>query len=450
MTKQASNSTAAPVTRRQFTKASASAAWAFTFLPSRVFGANERLQVAGIGVGGKGASDVTGAAGAGCDIVALCDVDQKRAAGTFAKFPNAKRYTDFREMLDKQKDIDAVTVSTPDHVHAHASVMAMRMGKHVYCQKPLTHSVYEARLMAETAAKQGVATQMGNQAHAGEPIRRAVEFVRAGVIGKVHEVHTWTNRPIWPQGMDKAPPAQTVPSSLAWDLWLGPAPFREFNAAYVPFAWRGWWDFGTGALGDMACHIMDMPYWALELGAPDSVEAKAVHVTPEAAPYASTVTYQFPARGDQPAVKFVWHDGYHGPNYKSDPPNLPPADVLEGENPKSWGSVLIGDKGKMFFNRGNTNWLIKSTAKQEDFPTPEKTIPRVTDEDAEWVAACKGGPAALSSFAYAGPFTEMVLLGNLAIRLGKKVEWDAKGLRCPNAPEADPLIRREYRKGWEL
>ena len=446
------------ITRRRFVGTAAASAFAFTYVPSRVFGANERLNVAGIGVGGKGASDVGGAADAGCNIVALCDVDENRAAATFKRFPNAKRYSDFRVMLEQQKDIDAVTVSTPDHVHAPASIMAMRMGKHVYCQKPLTHSVYEARLMAETAKQYGVATQMGNQAHAGEPIRRGVELVRAGIIGKVHEVHTWTNRPIWPQGMQIKPPAKQVPSTLDWDLWLGPASWREYSDAYVPFKWRGWWDFGTGALGDMACHIMDMAFWSLQLQHPISVEAEFDGNTAESPPFWSNITYQFPARGDQPPVKLVWHDGYTGPDRSKDPQNFPPADVLEGQNPKAFGTVLIGEKGKMFFsrsggsgqNRRRTNWLITPPSIAEDFEPPKKTIPRVENEDVEWVQACKGGPAALSNFSYSGPFTEMVLLGNVAIRAGKKILWDGENLKATNAPEADPLIRREYRRGWTL
>jgi predicted dehydrogenase len=437
-------------TRRQFVGATAASAFAFTYVPARVFGANERLNVAGIGVGGKGASDVGGAAEAGCNIVALCDVDQTRAAGTIKKFPDAKLYTDFRVMLEKRKDIDAVTVSTPDHTHAVAAVMAMRMGKHVYCQKPLTHSVHEARVMAETAAKYGVATQMGNQAHAGEPIRRAVELVRAGIIGPVHEVHTWTNRPIWPQGMREAAAPKPVPSTLDWDLWLGPAPWREYGDGYVPFQWRGWWDFGTGALGDMACHIMDMAYWALDLKAPSTVEAASEGGNAQSPPWWSTITYEFPARGDQRPVKFLWYDGYRGPNGKESPQNLPPAEILEGEDPKRWGTVLVGEKGKMFFNRGRTDWLIKPESIFDSFAAPPMTLPRVENEDVEWVSACKGGPAALSNFGYAGPFTEMVLLGNVAIRVGKKVQWDAKNMSCPNAPEADKFLRREYREGWTL
>lgn len=441
------------ITRRKFAAASAASALAFTFVPSRVFGANERLNVAGIGVGGKGKGDINDLAAAGCNIVALCDVDQKRAAETFEKYPNAARFTDFRIMLEKQKDIDAVTVSTPDHVHAAAAVMAMKLGKHVYCQKPLAHSVYEARLMADVAKQTGVATQMGNQAHAGEPIRRAVEIVRAGHIGPVKEVHAWTNRPIWPQGMKDRPPAQSVPTTLDWDLWLGPAPDRDYNAAYLPFNWRGWWDFGTGALGDMACHIMDMPYWALELGAPTSVEAQSEGNTAESPPWWATITYQFAARGDRPPVKFVWYDGYKGSDRKTDPPNLPPSEIMEGEVPGTWDCVLIGAKGKMFFNRSNrnrANWLIKSQEPTQNFQQPDKTLPRVPNEDVEWINACRGGPPALSNFSYSGPFTEMVLLGNVAIRAGQPIEWDATKLQVKNNSEASRFLRREYRKGWTL
>jgi predicted dehydrogenase len=304
--------------------------------------------------------------------------------------------------------------------------------------------------MAETATEQGVATQMGNQSHAGEPIRRGVELVRAGIIGPVREVHTWTDRPIWPQGMTARPPAQEVPSTLNWDLWLGPAPWREYNSAYAPFNWRGWWDFGTGALGDMACHIMDMPYWALELGSPTSVSAESEGGTQEAGPWWSTVTWQFPARGDKPPVTFKWYDGYKGPDRESAPRNFPPDDVLEGEDPNRFGCILVGEKGKLYFNRGRNRWVTKPASLREDFEMPEPTLPRVPNEDAEWVAACKGGPAALSNFSYAGPFSETVLLGVVAIRTGQPLKWDAKNLTCPGTPEADQYIRREYRQGWTL
>ncbi len=483
------------INRRKFGLA-ASSAFAFTYIPRRVWGANDRFYVAGIGVGGKGEGEVTDITAAGGKFVALCDVDASRAAKSFQRVEGAKIYQDFRVMLEKEKGIDAVTVSTPDHTHAIAALTAMAMGKHVYCQKPLTHSIYEARLMARAAEYYGVKTQMGNQAHAGEPIRRAVELVRAGIIGPVREVHAWTNRPIWPQGQGALTERTTFtgaaqPADLDWDLWLGPAKQRDYNACYHPFKWRGWWDFGTGALGDMACHIMDMPYWALDLGAPRSVEAESGGMTNETGPDWSTITYQFAAREsvgggslggsvgpraavEQPAVKFVWYDGV-----RRDQPNAPyellarateeakksPTPSESGaddkkkrknrdkdaiDSPGRWDLLLIGDQGLMLFNRGFTEWLITPGDRAQSFAETPRTLPRVANEDVEWIQSCHGGPKALSSFDYSGPFTEMVLLGNLAVRLGKKIDWDAKSLKATNAPEAEPLIRTEYRKGWPL
>jgi predicted dehydrogenase len=488
--------TTSRLTRRQFVSTAAASAFAFTYIPRRVWGANERFYVGGIGVGGKGAGEVTDISAAGGTMVALCDVDATRAAKSFQSIEGAKTYTDFRVMLEKEKGLDAVFVSTPDHTHAVASLTAMALGKHVYCQKPLTHSIYEARVMAQAAAHYRVQTQMGNQAHADEPIRRAVELVRAGLIGPVREVHCWTNRPIWPQGqgaLDERTKlaSQPKPADLDWDLWLGPAKVRDYNACYVPFKWRGWWDFGTGALGDMACHIMDMPYWALDLGAPSTVAAESSGMTKEAGPDWSTITYQFAARTsvgggerggavgpkaavEQPAVKFVWYDGSR--DGKQNAPyellarateearkNAPAADsddkAANGKKarrsgaidaPARWDLILVGDKGLLLFNRGNTEWIVTPSARATEFAETPKTIRRVDNEDIEWIEACKGGPKALSSFDYAGPFTEMVLLGNLAVRLGKKIEWDAKSLKAKNAPEADELIRTQYRQGWSL
>ncbi len=482
------------VGRRKFI-AAASSAFAFTYIPQRVWGANDRILVAGIGVGGKGAGEVSDISAAGGTYVALCDVDASRAAKTFNNYANAKRYTDFREMLDKERGIDAVSISTPDHTHAIAALSAMARGKHVYVQKPLTHTIFEARIMAQAATYYGVQTQMGNQAHAGEPIRRAVELVRAGMIGPVREVHCWTNRPIWEQGskaieLRKQSVGIAKPADLDWDLWLGPATARDYNSCYLPFRWRGWWDFGTGALGDMACHIMDMPYWALDLGAPHSVEAESGGQNSETGPDWSTITYHFPARGavggglrgaavgpvakvDQPAVKFVWYDGI-----RNQRPNAPyellaraveevrakglpiePTESVKKKNrraqptfdaPGAWDLILVGDKGLMLFNRSSENWIVTPGHLAHDFSNTEKTIPRVASEDAEWLAACRGGPKPLSSFDYAGPFTEMVLLGNLAVRVGKKIEWDSKALKVTNAPEADELIKTAYRAGWSL
>ena len=483
------------ITRRTFLVGAASSL-AFTYIPRRVWGANDRFYLAGIGVGGKGAGEVRDLTQAGGKFVALCDVDASRAGKTYGSLPDVKRYTDFRVMLEKEKGIDAVTVSTPDHTHAIASLMAMSLGKHVYCQKPLTRSIFEARMMARAAKYYNVQTQMGNQAHAGEQIRRGVEFVRAGVIGPVREVHTWTNRPIWPQGQKaldqrKRLADEPKPADLDWDLWLGPAPMRPYNKCYVPFNWRGWWDFGTGALGDMACHIMDMPYWALDLGVPLSVEAESGGKTDETGPDWSTITYRFAARESvgggklggavgpkaavkQPAVKFVWYDGskdgkQNAPydliarateEARKSEPAKPAAEAKGGrkknvpsglDDPRRWDMILVGDDGMMAFRRSGNDWIVVTPGSRlDEFANVPETIRRVPNEDVEWIEACKGGPKALSSFDYSGPFTEIVLLGNLAVRLGKKIEWDAKALRATNAPEADELIRRKYRKGWSL
>lgn len=478
--------------RRHVLKA-ATWGYAVTIIPRRAWGANERINIAGIGVGGKGAGEVSDLVTAGANFVALCDVDASRAAGTFKSQPSAKVYTDFRVMLDKEKGIDAVTVSTPDHTHAIASLTAMAMGKHVYCQKPLTHTIYEARVMAKAARYYKVATQMGNQAHAGEPIRRAVELVRAGIIGPVREVHCWTNRPIWPQGAAAIAErtklaGQRKPADLDWDLWLGPALPREFNAAYVPFKWRGWWAFGTGALGDMACHIMDMPYWALDLGAPQTVEAESGGMTDETGPDWSTITYHFPARkkvggGDkgasvgpvasveQPPVKFVWYDGVRAgkanapydllaratkeavadeQNIKANRAGKSRQEGQSLDSPARWDLILIGDDGTMLFNRGSEDWIITPGERSELADRIPRSLPRVENEDDEWLAAIRGGPSALSNFDYAGPFTEVVLLGNLAVRLGQKINWDAASLKAIGLPAADNFIRSEYRKGWEI
>ncbi|MEM7386935.1 MAG: hypothetical protein AAF514_18505, partial [Verrucomicrobiota bacterium] len=313
------------------------------------------------------------------------------------------------------------------------------------CQKPLSHSVWEARLMTTVAKARGVHTQMGNQAHAGEPIRRAVEWIRAGIIGKVTEVHAWTNRPIWPQGLAQRPEPAAVPAGLDWNLWLGPAPERPYSPDYVPFKWRGWWDFGTGALGDMGCHIMDMPFWALDLKHPVSVEADSDGNTAESGPKASTVTYRFPAGPYSEDLKFAWYDGGR----------MPSEDLFAGTgitpaSARKFDLVMVGTEGKFFFNRNSTKFITYPRSILEDFKAPEPTIQRVKDEDQEWVDACLGGPKALSNFDYSGPFSETVVLGNLAIRLGKKIEWDGPNMVATNAPEAAELIRRPYRQGWEL
>jgi predicted dehydrogenase len=370
--------------------------------------------------------------------VALCDVDERSLQRAAAEHPKAKQFRDFRKLLESP-GIDAVVVTTPDHTHAVAAMMAMRAGRHVYCEKPLTHSVYEARQMTLAAREHGIATQMGNGGHSSRTIRECVEWVRSGTIGPVREVHAWSNRPIWPQGIARPADRPRVPDWLNWELWLGPAPERPYHPAYHPFKWRGFWDFGTGALGDMGCHIMDAAFWALELGAPTSVEAESSGVNRETAPEWSRVRYEFPARGDRPAVRLTWHDGGRKPEL----PVLP-----EGQELSDNGSLFIGDGGMVLYERGRPRLLPESLMK--DFTPPPETLPRSIGHYAEWIAACKGGPKAGSNFDYAGPLTEMVLLGNVALRLGRKIEWDGAGLRVTNAPEAARWVRREYRNGWSL
>ena len=432
--------------RRKFIKSASIGTLGFQVVPSRVFGANERVALAGIGAGGKGSSDIAGARDAGAEVVGLCDVDAGRLNQAVKKYPGSKGYTDYRKLFDELgKSIDAVTVSTPDHMHFHAALRAVQMGKHTYVQKPLTHSIWEARKLANEARNAKVVTQMGNQAHAGEPIRRAVELIRSGVIGKVKEVHAWTNRPIWPQGLEKKLTAQEVPKNMDWDLWIGPAPMRPYNSGYAPFKWRGWWDFGTGALGDMGCHIMDMPFWALDLKYPTSVEAKQNGNSLECGPNKSIVTYTFPEGKYNHKMPFVWYDGGY----------MPEESVFEGtivnsQNAKKFDLIIIGEKGKFLFNRNSTKWKTSPEGLLDNV-NPEKTIPRVKNEDQEWVDAIRGvGSEPLSGFAYSGPFTETVLLGNLAVRLGKRIAWDGINLKATNAPEAEELIKRPYRKGWEV
>ena len=431
------------LTRRQFVKRSviATAALAIPFVARRnVLGANGRLNIAGVGVGGKGASDVANVDNE--NIYALCDVDEVNAAGSFQKYPQAKHFKDFRVMLEKEgRHIDAVTVSTPDHMHAPVALMAMNMGKHVYCQKPLTHTVSEARLMAETARQHKVATQMGNQGHCNPDTRRLVELIQSGVLGKVKAIHVWTDRPAnwWPQGIERPRETPPVPPTLDWDLWLGVAPWRPYNPAYVPFKWRGFWDFGTGALGDMACHCMDLAFFSLKLGAPGSVEAQSSAVNGETAPVWSIIHYEFPGPNGQPPVKMTWYDGGKKPS----------ADLVKGRKLESNGIILIGDKDTLYVPNYWGAGSFLSGAKVEDFKNTPESLPRPQgferNHHQEWLNACKGGPKALSNFDYSGPMTEAVLLGNVALRTGKKIQWDSTKLMVTNVPEADQYLRTKYR-----
>ncbi len=435
------------INRRSFLRRSvaASAAVAFPFVSKRnVLGANSRLNIAAVGAGGKGAVDIGYCAAE--NVVALCDVDQKNAAGTFAKFAQAKQYKDFRVMLEKEKSIEAVTISTPDHTHFHVAAMAMKLGRHVYVQKPLTHSIWEARTLTKIAHERRVVTQMGNQGHSQVESRRLTELIQAGVLGEVREVHVWTDRPIWPQGHTR-PEKLSVPSHLDWDLWLGPAPWREFHDGCVPFKWRAYWDFGTGALGDMGCHNMDLAFTALDLKDPVAVSATCSGVNAETAPAWSVITSEFAKRGKLGPVKLVWYDGGKKPD-----PTLAKQTVLP-EN----GSLFVGSKDTLFVPNYWGKGSFLSGASLEDFSSIPATLPRhpkaAEDNDAahhlEWIEACKGEGKAQSHLGYAGPMTEAVLLGNVAIRLGRRIEWDSKRLRVRNAPEAEALIKPEYRKGWE-
>ncbi len=436
-----------PMNRRCFLRRTlaASAAVTFPFVAKpTVLGANSRLNIAAIGAGGKGGIDIGYCASE--NIVALCDVDQQNAAGTYAKFTQAKRYQDFRLLLEREKSLDAVTISTPDHTHFHAAAMAMKMGRHVYVQKPLTHSIWEARTLEKIARESRVVTQMGNQGHSQPESRRLVELIQAGVLGDVREVHVWTDRPIWPQGHTR-PATLPAPSHLNWDLWLGPAPWREFHAGCVPFNWRAFWDFGTGALGDMGCHNMDLAFTALDLRDPIAVSAESSGINSETAPAWSIITSEFPKRGKWGPVKMVWYDGGKKPL-----PSLAKQTSLP-EN----GCLFVGTKDTLFVPSYWGKGSFLSGARMEDFSGIPATLPRhpkaAEDHDAahhlEWIEACKGQGKALSHFGYAGPMTEAVLLGNVALRVGKPIQWDAKNLTVKNAPEAQQLIKPEYRKGWE-
>ena len=463
------------INRRQFLRGTTLSAAAFMVLPSGVLGlhgapgANSKLNLAGIGIGGQGGSDLSQMESE--NIVALCDVDQNHGAHVFKKYSRAKQFTDYRKMLDEMKEIDGVVIATPDHHHAFAAMEAFKHGKHVYCEKPLTHSIWEAHHLAQAAREAKVATQMGNQGQASEQTRRLCELVWAGVIGNVTEAHIWTDRPsnglfneYWPQGVGRPKDTPPVPATLNWDLWLGPAPERPYHPAYLPFKWRGWWDFGTGALGDIGCHAMDPVFRALKLGAPLSVQASSTRVNEETFPLGSIVTYEFPARAAQPQennqhvkglsgkgagavemppCKLVWYDGGLRPPR---PPTLPNGAAM-GDN----GRLLVGDKGFILVNKAYP----ASCAKEAE--AVAKTIPRSPGHYREWIEACKGGQPAGSNFNFAGPLAESVLLGNVALRVQlredltlTKLAWDSTNLKFTNQDDANKFVRRQYRAGWNI
>ena len=440
-----------PMSRRDFLGTTAAAAAAFTIVPRHVLGGvgytppSDKLNIAGIGIGGMGQSNVRDVSTSE-NIYALCDVDEDYAGPVFKQYPKAKKYTDFRKMLEKEKSIDAVIVATPDHTHATIAMMAIKMGKHAFVQKPLTHSIYEARQLREAAREAKIATQMGNQGHAGESNRLMVEWVRDGAIGNVREVHCWTDRPVWPQGIDRPKDTPRVPRTLDWDLWLGPAPYRPYHPAYLPFKWRGWWDFGTGVMGDMGCHIVDTPVWVLNLGHPTSIQASSTPLNDETAPLATMITYEFPARGNMPPVKMTWYDGGLMPPR---PPELEEGRRMGNED---GGVLLVGDKGTIMCGCYGMNPRLIPETEMKAYQQPPPSIPRSPGIHEGWIEACKGGKPASSNFDVSGPLTEIVLLGNIAIRAVKNVRlmWDGPNMQVTNVPEANEYIRREYRKGWTL
>jgi predicted dehydrogenase len=469
------------LSRRRFIRNTAVVGGAFFIVPRHVLGRgfiapSDKLNVAGIGVGGKGTSDLTEISKSPrVNIVALCDVDDRQVVKSRENFPRAGYYKDFREMLAKEKNnIDACTISTPDHTHAVATLAAMQLGKHVYTQKPLTHDIYEARILAQAAKKYKVVTQMGNQGASGNDVRKAKEMYDAGLIGKVIEAHAWTNRPVWPQGIPTPTGNFEIPKELDWNLWLGPAKQMDYNPAYLPFNWRGWWAFGTGALGDMACHVMDPIYRMLPIRYPESAECSVATIwkemwndtqNPDSCPAASVIHLTYPRTDHKGKIKVSWYDGGLLPER--------PAELLPEEPFGSWdgGVLLIGKKGKMLMDCYGVNPRLLPTKLMEEKTMPKEKIARVPEGHyVQWVNACIDGyekGKTSSPFEYAGPFTESILMGNLAIRswmmknpnlkgwndkyLGrKKLLWDAENMKITNFDEANQFVKREYRDGWKL
>lgn len=473
------------LSRRKFIKSASVAAAAFTIVPRFVLGNGYRapsdtLYVAGIGAGGKGESDIANFAKSGkAEIGFLCDVDDRRAAKSVASFPKAKYYKDYRIMLDKEhKHIDAVSVSTPDHNHAIQAMAAMQLGKHVYVQKPLTHDIYEARALTEAARKYKVVTQMGNQGASGDGVRQLREWFNAGLLGDVHTVYCWTDRPVWPQGIAWSENKVEVPKGLDWNLWLGTAPYKDYVEKIVPFNWRGWWDYGTGALGDMACHIVEPPFRVLGLNNPSDVTASvgSVYVDefkrgyfPESCPPSSYIIFTFPAQNGKPPIKLHWMDGGIQPPR---PEELGPNEIMgDGGN----GVIFEGTKGKMMCSTYGANPQLLPTSKTQEAKVPQ-TIKRVAGGNdghyAQWVEASIAGYGKMevsSPFEIAGPLTETILMGNLAIRSydiriprqnkpdqfdypGRNIKllWDGKNMKITNFDEANQFVKREYRDGWKL
>ncbi|MBL9135232.1 MAG: Gfo/Idh/MocA family oxidoreductase [Verrucomicrobiales bacterium] len=459
--------------RRHFLKGAATVA-AFTVVPRHVLGGpkfvppSEKVNVAVIGCGGQGRTNLRELFKLDdVQVIAVADPTESADYDAFyykglagrrpikaeiekhygTRTPGAKcaEFEDFRVMLDKESAIDAVLIATPDHVHAAAAIRAMRAGKHVYCEKPLAHSVWECRRFASVAKESGVATQMGNQGHSGDGIRQTVEWIRAGAIGKIREVHAWSDAGRWVTGKGRPSETPPVPTGMNWDLWLGPRAARPYHSDYAPFNWRGWWAFGGGAFADMACHNIDNAVWALDLDAPSSVEAFAADgVDSERVPFAAIYHYHFPAKGDRPAVRLTWSDG----GLRSPIPEVVgPEEQLEGGGN---GTLFVGEKGVISCAGWGGAPRIFPMSLHEAYQRPTPSIPRSKGHHRDWIAACKGGPAASSNFEYGARLTEIILLGNVALRTGKKLWWDAPAMKATNTAEADAYLKGEYRAGWEI
>lgn len=446
------------LSRRTFIAKSALTAATVSVVPRHVLGGtgyiapSDKLNIGSVGVGGKGRTDVEGVISE--NVIALCDVDEERASANrrgrknaLELAPKARFYTDFREMLDKEKDLDAVTVSTPDHTHATIALEAMKRGLHVFVQKPLTKTVQEARILQKAAKKYNVVTQMGNQGHSREGIRLMKEWVDAGLIGDIKEIHCWTNRPVWPQGIGRPEEEHQIPETLDWDLWLGPAPYRSYHPAYAPFKWRGWLDFGVGAIGDMGAHIVDIPYWIFDLGYPETIEASSTKLNKETYPHASIIKYNFAKSGNRPTVPMTWWDGGMQPPR---PEGLEQGRIIGN---KSGGNLLVGDRGTIMCGCYGDDPEIIQKNLMEEATVVEKTIPRSPGIYQEWIDAIKAGKKSSTDFSYAAPLTETMLLGNIAVltkEQNKILQYDAKKMKFSNCDQANDLLHYKYRDGWKL
>jgi predicted dehydrogenase len=441
--------------RRDWLKAAAVVSAGAMIVPRHVVGGprhvapSEKLNLSGIGIGGMGAGNLRQLETE--NIVALCDVDPTYAASTVKRYPQARFFTDYRKLLDAQKNLDGVVIATPDHTHAVISAAAMRAGKHVYCQKPLTHDVWESRELARIARETKVATQMGIQGHSGEGLRLVTEWVASGLIGEVREIDSWCSLTYYPWGHaswssawgERPKETPPVPQGLDWDLWIGPARMRPYHRAYHPRTWRCWWDFGCGMMGDRGAHTFDPVVTALKLGAPESIDATTCGNTPEVHPLSAVITFRFPARHGLPPVKLTWYEGTRPPR---------PLELEDGRQmPREGGSLIKGTKGTIMCGVYGESPRIIPEKKMREIKLPQKTLPRVHgSHEQDWVRACKTGEPAGADFAYSGPLTETCLLGNVAKRMDTRIVWDAANCRITNLPEANQYVRTEYRKGWSL